>query len=71
MDNLEINAISQPFKSTFGWHIVQVLERRRQNQAEEFQRTQAQQIIYRRKFDDELQAWLREIKDEAFIEKRI
>jgi peptidyl-prolyl cis-trans isomerase SurA len=68
MEQTETGSISAPFRSTFGWHILQVLDRRSQDMGELIQTNQAQQILHRRKYEEELAFWLLEIKDEAFIE---
>lgn len=57
-----------PFRSQFGWHILEVEERRQQDVTEENREAQARQAIYMRKFEQELQNWVREIRDEAFVE---
>lgn len=57
-----------PFRSRFGWHILQVQERREKDVTGEARESDARQAIYRRKFEAELQNWLREIRDEAFVE---
>jgi peptidyl-prolyl cis-trans isomerase SurA len=68
MNGLPLNGISEPFKSQFGWHIMQVLERRNQDISQLRWQNQAHQVLYQRKFDDELQAWLQKIRDESFVE---
>jgi len=68
MNALPVNGISEPFKSPFGWHVLQVLERRDQDMSQLRWNNQAQQVLYQRKFDDELQAWLQKIRDESFVE---
>lgn len=68
MNALPINGISEPFKSQFGWHVLQVLERRNQDMSQIRWQNQAHQVLYQRKFDDELQAWLQKIRDESFVE---
>lgn len=68
MMNAEVGELKGPFRSQFGWHILQVQERRKQDISGAIKRDEARQAIYRRKFDLELQNWLREIRDEAFIE---
>jgi len=67
-NNLEINQISEPFKSPFGWHILEVLERRDHNLAQSNKENQARNAIRKRKIDEELRLWLRRIRDEAYVE---
>lgn len=71
MDSLAVNQISEPFKSQFGWHIVQVLERRKEDETEQMKRHEAEQAIQQRKADEELQLWLRRVRDEAYVEYRV
>lgn len=68
MNQLDIDEISEPFKSQFGWHILQVLERRNQDISELRWQAMARNMIHQRKFQEELQNWLIKIRDEAFVE---
>jgi len=68
MSQVEVGQLSAPFRSQFGWHILQVTERRQQDFSEEIMRNQAQSILGERKFEEELRIWLQEIRDEAYIE---
>ena len=71
MDASEIGVLSEPFRSQFGWHILEVLERREQDMSEEVKRRQAMRILRDRRFDEELEAWLTEIREEAYVELKI
>ncbi|KZZ55616.1 molecular chaperone SurA [Oleiphilus sp. HI0123] len=68
MTQTNVGELSEPFRSQFGWHILQVTERRVKDMAELIQNNQAQQTLHRRKFEEELSNWLLEIKGEAYIE---
>ena len=68
MATLKPGEISAPFQSQFGWHLMQVLERRQQNQTSTSLEAQARKQIRKRKTDEELRLWLRRIRDEAFVE---
>jgi peptidyl-prolyl cis-trans isomerase SurA len=66
-----IGKVSRPFKSQFGWHIVQVLERRKEDMSEQMKRNQAQNVIRSRRFDEEFQLWLTQIREEAFVDIKL
>ncbi|TWH64434.1 periplasmic chaperone for outer membrane proteins SurA [Azomonas agilis] len=61
-------ALSPPFRTTYGWHILQVMGRRATDSSEAFRHQQALNILRNRRFDEELQAWLRQIRDEAYVD---
>lgn len=63
-----INGITQPFKSQFGWHILQVLERRQEDMGEKMKRNQAANVLRSRRFEEELRLWMSQIREEAYVE---
>jgi len=67
----KINVLSKPFKSVFGWHILQVLDKRDIDVSEQMRKNQAQRILYNRKYEYELQSWLNNLREEAYIEINI
>jgi peptidyl-prolyl cis-trans isomerase SurA len=70
MDVLKPGELSQPVQSPFGWHLIQVLERRQQDVTEERQRLQARQNIRDRKSEEAFQEWVRQVRDQAYVELR-
>jgi len=64
-------SVSEPFRSQYGWHILEVLDRREQDMSDEARRDMALQILHGRRFEEELDKWLKELRDEAFVEIRL
>lgn len=71
MNSLQPGEMSGPVQSTFGWHLIQVIERRTQDISSERQRQAARQSIRARKADVVIQEWVRRLRDEAYVEYRI
>lgn len=68
MEQTKVGQLTEPFKSQYGWHILQVLDRRTEDMGEAIQTNQAQQVLHRRKYEEELALWLLEIRHEAFVD---
>lgn len=68
MDSIALNEVSKPFQTQFGWHVLQVTERRMQDFSDDILRNRADNLLRQRKFSEELQVWLQKIRDEAYIE---
>lgn len=64
---LKKNEISQPVKSAFGWHLIQLLDTRNVDKTDAAQKDQAYRLIFNRKFTEELQVWLQELRGDAYI----
>jgi peptidyl-prolyl cis-trans isomerase SurA len=64
-------AISAPFHSEFGWHILQVQDRRQQDMSADMMRQQAKVILRKRHYEDELPRWLKEMRDRAYVQIKL
>jgi peptidyl-prolyl cis-trans isomerase SurA len=63
--------VSEPFRTNFGWHVLQIQDRRQHDMSEDARRNLAIRVLHNRRYEEELQAWLREIRDEAYVEIRV
>jgi peptidyl-prolyl cis-trans isomerase SurA len=68
---LQPDEISQPFRTQFGWHIIQLLGRRQFDTTEEIVRQQAFRALRAAKVDEETELWLRRLRDEAYVEFKL
>jgi peptidyl-prolyl cis-trans isomerase SurA len=71
LSQLRDNEISEPFRTQFGWHIVQVIGRRQFDNTEELRRQRAFNQLRESKADEETELWLRRLRDEAYVETKI
>ena len=71
MDELSPGQVSEPFQTQFGWHILEVLERREHDNTESVKRSKAREAIFERKLEEAMQSWTRELRDEAYVEYRL
>jgi len=70
MAGLQINELSEPIKSRFGWHLIEVLERRSHDTTDEVKRQQCARQIRAAKAEEERELWLRRLRDQAFVDIR-
>ena len=68
MTNLPLNKLSDVSRSKFGFHLIELLETRESDISEEQMKNRARQILIERKFSQELESWLRQIRADAFVE---
>jgi len=71
MDKLALNEVSAPVRTPFGWHLIEVLERRKQDITQERRREQARQALRQRKSDEQFQEFVRQTRDRAYVEYKV
>ena len=71
MNQLEKGQLGEPFKTQYGWHLIQVLDHREHDDTENTKRTKAAEAIRKRKSEESYQNWLRHLRDEAYVEYRL
>jgi len=71
MKTTAVGEVSQPFRSQFGWHILYIEDRRQENMTDTVIRNQAVNLLRSRRFNEELEIWLQEIRAQAYVENRL
>ncbi|TDF82970.1 peptidylprolyl isomerase [Pseudomonas sp. H9] len=71
MASAQQGQVTKPFKTQYGWHVLEVLGRRATDSTEQAREQQAMNVLRNRKYDEELQTWLRQIRDEAYVEIKL
>ena len=71
MNSQALNTLSQPFQTQFGWHILEVLERKQADQTADRIREQATNYLGGRKEEEQYQAWLQSLRNGAYIDYRL
>ncbi len=71
LEELEIGELSEPFRTRFGWHIVEVTDRRSYDTTEELKEQRCAEAIRASKMEEQQQLWVQQIRDQAFVERRL
>ncbi|MGE8328931.1 MULTISPECIES: peptidylprolyl isomerase [Pseudomonas] len=71
MADAQQGQVTKPFRTQYGWHVLEVLGRRATDSTEQAREQQALTVLRNRKYDEELQTWLRQIRDEAYVEIKL
>lgn len=71
MTETKIGMVSEPFHSQFGWHILKIIDRRQEDMSNEMIRDQARNLLHSRRYEEELQSWLQEIRAAAYVEEKL
>jgi peptidyl-prolyl cis-trans isomerase SurA len=71
MKELKPNEVSQPVRTPFGLHVIQVLGRRTADVAVDRKRVEARKVLRDRRADEAYQEWLRQLRDRAYVEMRL
>lgn len=69
--SLSVNQLSEPFKTKFGWHILELQGKRQYDNSEQARRNQVREFLRQRKIEEERELWQRQLRDESYIENRL
>lgn len=68
MEKLKLNQLSEPVETNYGWHVMEVLDRRTADRTAELKRNEIQEKLYERKYQEALQSWYTQLRDEAHVQ---
>jgi len=71
MNALQPGQVSEPIQTQFGWHLIEVLERRTKNMEDEYRRMQARQVLFQRRAEPAFEDWLSHLQGQAYIDNRL
>ncbi len=67
MNSLPLNKVSHPVKTQFGWHLIEVIARKKKDDSEAFKKQQVRQFLQQRKFAEAVQNWQQHLRTEAYV----
>ena len=67
MDKLPLHQLSKPVKTPFGWHLIEVLERKKVDDSEAYKRQQVRQFLHQRKFTEAVENWQQHLRADAYV----
>ena len=71
VESLAMNQLSEPFRTKFGWHILEVQDKRQQDNSEQARRNQVREYLRQRKIEEDREQWQRQLRDESYVENRL